>query len=864
MEGYAIAELLRRSAERWGVAPAFLAPGRAPLSYTGLLKQAEETAERLRELGIRRHDRIAMVLPNGPEMASAFVSIAAATGCAPLNPHYKQQDFVFYLGDLRAKALIVAGGSRSAAVQAAERIGVRVLQLRKDADEAAGVFRLEGSGVAAARDETWAGRDDVALLLHTSGTTSRPKLVPLLGWNLCASASNIAQTLELKPDDRCLNIMPLFHIHGLVAAVLATLQAGASVVCTDGVYATRFFEWMEEYLPTWYTAVPTVHQRLLIRAKDRREVVDGCRLRFIRSSSAALAPQVLTELEAAFGAPVIEAYGMTEAAHQMTSNPLPPGKRKPGSVGPAAGPEVAIMDEVGCLLPARATGEVVIRGANVTPGYEANEAANRMAFIDGWFRTGDQGWMDEDGYLYLTGRLKELINRGGQKISPREVDEVLSQHPAVGQALTFAVPHAQLGEEVAAAVELKSAGAADERELRRYAAERLATFKTPRVIRIVEEIPRGPTGKLQRFGLAELLGIRMPDDHVAAEEHIEPRTELEQRIAALWRQMLQVERVGVKDKFEVLGGDSLLTVRMLAVVSEMEGADLPFLQFLEEGTVEAIAAEIEEWRSGPRADKGLVAIQPKGGRGPLFCVPGHDGVLAGISRLAHLLGAEQPVWAFALEEYDEAGSVEETATRFLALMRSRQSQGPYRLAGVCFGGLVAYEMARRLEREEENVELLALIDSLNPGWRRSQGPKGVAAAMLRQWKSKAAYHRGTLSRMDAGDAVRYVAQRVGAFFENHGETIGAWLMRAGISLPWKVGRMKRTYRRAMLTYTPRDYGGRVLLIKVRGRRLDAPFLGWKEVVLGGVEEVEIPLHPNGALAGANVQRVAAILSERLR
>ena len=349
--------------------------------------------------------------------------------------------------------------------------------------------------------------DDIALVLHTSGTTSRPKIVPLSQRNVTASAVNIAKSLRLSPDDRCLNIMPLFHIHGLIAAVLSSVGAGASIWCSPGFNALSFFNWVAEAKPSWYTAVPTMHQAILSRASRNQETVDQAGLRFIRSSSSSLPPQVMQELEDVFGCPVIEAYGMTEASHQMASNPLPDAPRKPGSVGVAAGPEVAIMSEDGVILNARETGEIVISGENVFSGYESNPAANAEAFTDGWFRTGDQGIMDDEGYISITGRLKEIINRGGEKISPREVDETLMDHPSVLQVVTFAIPHDKLGEDVAAAVVLREDTEATEKELREFAAEHVADFKVPRKILFLDEIPKGATGKLQRIGLAEKLGL---------------------------------------------------------------------------------------------------------------------------------------------------------------------------------------------------------------------------------------------------------------------------------------------------------------------------------------------------------------------
>lgn len=486
---------------------ALLGIGRKPLSYESLRDLAFTAVRALNRFGVGRNDRVGLVLPNGPEAASAFVSVACAATCAPLNPAYRQEEFEFYLDDLNAKALIVLAGDDSPATAAAQKLGVPIVELKTDESRAAGWFALQGEPGPESASPGLAHPDDVALVLHTSGTTARPKIVPLTHTNVCASAMNIAETLRLTSKDRVMNVMPLFHIHGLIGAVLSSLSAGAEIACTPGFNAMRFFAWMEEFQPTWYSAVPTMHQAILSRASRNKEVVAKAKLRLIRSSSAALPPTVLADLEKTFGCPVVESYGMTEAAHQMASNLLPPGKRKPGTVGVAAGPEVGVMDDDGNLLPQGATGEVVIRGRNVTPGYDKNPDANAKSFTNGWFRTGDQGFLDEDGYLTISGRLKEIINRGGEKISPREVDEVLLDHPAVAQAVTFAMPHPKLGEEIAAAVILREAAELSERELRDFAAQKLADFKVPRKILFLEEIPKGPTGKVQRIGLAAKLGL---------------------------------------------------------------------------------------------------------------------------------------------------------------------------------------------------------------------------------------------------------------------------------------------------------------------------------------------------------------------
>jgi oxalate---CoA ligase len=491
-------------------AGAILAAGRPALSYAALRAQISAQTRQMRGHGVGRSDRVALVLPNGPELASAFLSVAAAAVAAPLNPALSRSEFELSLRELRVRALLLQAGECAALRDLAAALGVMVLDVRADPAAPAGRFDLlmpAGRPAAATAVESAPDPADVALVLQTSGTTARPKTVPLRHCHLAASACHIATTLELGPGDRCLNVMPLFHIHGIGACLLATLAAGGSVYCAAGFNALRFFGELAESGATWYSAVPTIHQAVLSRARRNAGRIGASRLRFIRSSSAALPPSVSQELEAAFGAPVIEAYGMTEAAHQMASNPLPPGMRRPGSVGRAAGPDVGIMDAAGRLLPPGTIGEIVVRGPNIFDGYEDRPEANAESFVDGWFRTGDQGVVDAGGYVTITGRIKEIINRGGEKIAPREIDEALLEHGAVGQAVAFAIPHAVLGESVGAAIVLRDGARATERELLAFAAERLAPFKVPSTLLIVDELPRGATGKVQRLQMAKLLGL---------------------------------------------------------------------------------------------------------------------------------------------------------------------------------------------------------------------------------------------------------------------------------------------------------------------------------------------------------------------
>lgn len=584
-------DLLLAALDRSPDAVALLAPSRPALRYDALRQQVATTLSVLRAAGVGKQDKVAVVLPNGPDMAAAVVAVASGAVCAPLNPNYGTEEFRFYLGDLAAKALLLPADDTGPARVVADELGVRCLDVRQHRDAPAGYFDLAGCVRSTTMGvDAVPAADDIALVLHTSGTTSRPKIVPLTHANLCSSALNVARALQLSPEDRCLGMMPLFHIHGIVAALLASLGSGGSVVCTPGYQDGKFLRWLAEFQPTWTTAVPSIHQAILAElARHPRGTAAG-RLRFARSSSAALAPAVMRELEAALQAPVIEAYGMTEAAHQMASNPLPPDRRKPRSVGIPAGPEVAIMDEDGRLLPASTVGEIVIRGSNVTRGYERNPEANAKAFAHGWFRTGDQGYLDAEGYLFLTGRLKEIINRGGEKVSPREIDEALLEHPAVAQAVAFGVRHETLGEDIAAAVVLKSGATATDDEIRASLFGRLAEFKIPSRLIIVDAIPKGATGKIQRIGLEAKLAERMKPVFVA------PRNAVECEVAGIFTQVLGVGAVGAFDNFFALGGDSLRGMQALARVRDRLRADLSILDLFKAPTVAQLAAQVDRAR----------------------------------------------------------------------------------------------------------------------------------------------------------------------------------------------------------------------------------------------------------------------------
>lgn len=796
-------------------AAAILDSKRAALSYSGLAALLAVVGEQLRGWGIGPADRVAIVLPNGPEMAVTFLAVAGTATAAPLNPALRRNEFEFYLSDLRARALVVAHGVGSPSREAAKALGIPIVELQSDS-QVAGAFTLALSGQIDSRDDRADEKQEAALVLHTSGTTARPKIVPLTQANLCASAANIAASLGLTPADRCLNVMPLFHIHGLVGALLSTLHAGGSVICAGAFDAERSLETLERLSPTWYTAVPTMHQAILA-APGRQGGRPQHSLRFIRSCSSALPPTVMSRLEETFGVPVVEAYGMTEAAHQMTCNPLPPRTRKPGSVGVASGVGVAIMDQAGRLLPADVEGEVVIRGANVTAGYEGNPEANGSAFSAGWFRTGDQGRLDAEGYLYLTGRIKELINRGGEKISPREIDEALLTHPDVAQAMAFALPHPTLGEDIGAAIVPRDGCTVDLVDIRRHVAGILAEFKIPQRFVVTAAIPKGPTGKPQRIGLAEKLGLTGESVGATTATAEPPREGTERRLAALWSKVLDITEIRRSDNFFSLGGDSLSATRLLVLIEKNFHAALPAGVLFQAGGLAEMAAAIQclpklDAARTPSFDS-LVPFQTRGERPPLFLVHDHTGRSIMLGRFAPHLAPDQPYYGFVARGMDGRRlphrRIVEMATAYVQAIRSIQPEGPYLVGGLCAGGIVAYEMARQLTAAGECVAQLVLIESAHP---RHHAPP-----------SKWLYSART-----AKLAVRRAVMRA--------------ILVLGRAPSVKLGEriVNETMRRGVTLYSPQPYAGRIALVRSnKHHRTDEPQLGWPGTATGRIEVIPL-------------------------
>ncbi|EFJ30106.1 hypothetical protein SELMODRAFT_170181 [Selaginella moellendorffii] len=494
---------------------ALIASGGPRLTHAELQAAILRTASKLKRTGLNPGDLVSLAFPNTIEFVVVFLAVAKLRCvAAPLNSAYTPEEFRFSMQDAGSSLLLIPGleGNKSAE-EAADQLGLPVAGIHWGKEEETGLLivevtpknRLELNSEKEDLDLPHPVGSDVALFLHTSGTTSRPKGVPLTQFNLASSVKNIVGTYELSVTDKTVVVLPLFHVHGLMCSLLSTLASGGTAIlpAAGRFSAATFWKDVKEYGATWYSAVPTVHQILLARHRSNPEA-EYPELRFIRSCSASLAPAVLANLEEAFSAPVLEAYAMTEASHQMTSNPLPShGPHKPGTVGKPTGIELAILDDNGEKQEKTKQGEVCIRGPNVTTGYKDNPEANKTAFAFGWFHTGDRGFLDEDGYVTLTGRIKELINQGGEKISPLEVDAVLLAHPAVSEAVAFAAPDEKYGEVVNAAVVLHKGESATEQDILAFCKKNLAQFKLPRRTFFADELPRTATGKIQRRIVAE-------------------------------------------------------------------------------------------------------------------------------------------------------------------------------------------------------------------------------------------------------------------------------------------------------------------------------------------------------------------------
>ncbi len=862
-------EAVRHWAERTPDAPALLfGDGRAAVSYSALLQSIDAIGAQLRGRGIGGTDRVALLHPGGTAMAVAVTGLMSHATAAPLNPRYTVGEFAVYLRDLRVKALAIADGMDSPARLAAGRLGLPVIEIAADGKRSDAMITLRGTPVRSAAEAGPARPEDIALLLTTSGTTSHSKIVPIRHAQLQARCRNAAGRLALRPSDRCLNLMPLYHSHGLNSGLGVSLVAGASVLPMLQFDVEGFFRLLETLAPSWFTAVFTFHHQIHAHAASHAAAIARSRLRFIHTSSGRLDPGIAAELEDTFGVPLLGTYASTETG-VITGDSHPPAPRKRESVGTPAGAEVAILDPEGRPLPAGRRGEVCLRGANVFDGYEGDSETAPFT-ADGWYRTGDEGMFDADGFLFLTGRVKETINRGGEKISPSEVDEALLRHPDVAAATAFAIPHPTLGEDVAAAVVLKAVASAEEKvgekALIEFARQSLTAFKVPRRILLVGDIPKGPTGKVQRHALAAAFGLDKGAANASAAADADDRdaTPLERQLQELWAKTLGLPRVGLHEDFFLLGGDSLQAIELFLQIEETLGRRLPRSALLEASTVSEMAKRIAASTPSPC----LVPVQPLGDGPVFFCVHDINGQVLNFRALARHLGPDQPFYGIQSVGLDGAETplarIEDMAARYIAEMRMVQPAGPYHLGGYSMGGLIAYEMAQQLRAAGETVGLLALLDTYQYHGRHRLGHLPV-------WIEP---EKDALSGATPAAAAQRLALR-SRFLALHARTalwrglfgaVWRFCEISGLAMPKPLQRPVAANLLAVRSYRMRPYDGVAVLFAASRYTWDRKDwdAGWRALIRGGLEIEPVPGLHHEILEEPNVGVLARQLSGYLR
>jgi acyl-CoA synthetase (AMP-forming)/AMP-acid ligase II/thioesterase domain-containing protein/acyl carrier protein len=699
---------LERQALRDPTAPALVSADREALTYGAWLALAQRVREDLRDAGYGATDRLALVVPNGPVAAAATVALGGVAALCPHSPASKATELERSFAELGVTGVVVGQESAPAARRAAQALGLPVIELIVERDRPAGSFELRCEPRGGRVSDVGA-EPKIAFLARTSGTTGSPKVVTVYGRHIIAAAAACAEAFALERGDRCLLSQSVFHSAAHVR-IGAVLLSGSSIVCLEDFGIEAILAALDVPGHTWLSAPPATYREMLEYLPHHRGRMRSAGLRFLRVGSAALQPEVASVVEDAFGAPLLQSYGMTEAPF-ISSNPLPPAPRKLDSVGVPYGCEVAILDDAGEAVGPQVAGEVVVRGPNVT--------------ADGWFRTGDVGRFDEDGYLYLLGRRKELINRGGQKIFPNEIEEVLRADDAVAEAAAFAAPHPTLGEEVAAAVILRPNAARTESELRRFTAEHLADVKVPKRIFFLSEFPRTPTGKVQRHKLQGLLTHERPGDVRADGSAV---TLLEAQLVEIFAEVLGLEGIRVDDDFFLCGGDSLRAARLIAGIRTRCGEDVSLESLFSAPTPRALARRIAA--ALPRTATPLIRVQTGSKAVPLFFLTGDlDGGSVYMRHLARELDRERTV--YALPPHGTNGipwreTIEAMALEYAAVIQTAFPQGPYLIGGYCNGGVVAYEIARLLRARGFEVGPLLLIAAT-----AANGPFTVLRSIVR-------------------------------------------------------------------------------------------------------------------------------------
>jgi acyl-CoA synthetase (AMP-forming)/AMP-acid ligase II/thioesterase domain-containing protein len=704
-----LGQVIGRTASQFPHQPAIVSPTFAPLTYHGLQLQLDNIRRQLRLAGFDCNARIAVLMPNGPEAVLTIVAVACCSIAVPLDPRLSPAEIDQLLDMLRLNALLVPQGSASEARQTAERRRLAIIEAAPVGHGQLGLnIAVQVSDSPAIDAEPVPGSP--AFILQTSGTTAQPKLIPFSHSNMLAAAARLQAWFGLTPWDRCLSVSSPYYSHGLKVTVFTPLLTGGSIAVPANSAIVALDEWLDVLRPTWYSAGPTLHTAVLDKTKRLEQAAHT--LRFVVSGGAPLPKEVQDGLQRILGVPVLEHYGSSEAA-QIAANLPPPGPNKPGTCGQPWPDTMAIVGEDGHPLPAGQRGEVWVRGPTVMSGYLDAPELNQAAFKEGWFCTGDIGSLDKAGFLSLHGRLSELINRGGEKIAPAEIESALLRHPAVAEAAAFAIPHPRLGEDVAAAIIPHPGAQATTADLRQFLQRELASFKIPRRILILDQLPKGATGKVQRRRLRESMDGLLGDQGTMPVSDVNKAPlKLEAELLTLWRRLLKSEAVTVDDDFFVSGGDSLLAMEMLIEVERLIGHSVPETILFGAETIRQLAPRIATQTGTPATP--FFQFGAGGDRPPLYffngdLINGHSGM----RRMVELFGPDYPI--ISIDPHGLRGgpippSIEQMAADRLPLILESQASGPFLLGGKCNGAMVAFEAARLLMAAGHKVDMVAMVD----------------------------------------------------------------------------------------------------------------------------------------------------------
>jgi acyl-CoA synthetase (AMP-forming)/AMP-acid ligase II/thioesterase domain-containing protein/acyl carrier protein len=837
-----IAELLELQAAQLGDSNALLAMGSAPLTYSQLWRLTTDMIGALEGIDLGRCSRVAIMLPDGQDLAAAILAVGACATAVPISTAEPRDQLQAILAV--CQGLVVQRDSAAdEARQIAASLGLPILELPLPL-EAGGRFRLKGG----AGDKSWlAGPADDALLITTAGTTGAAKTLRLSQRHVCETAHLIGQSLQLSHADVCLNVMPLYHMHG-IQMVLSSLMVGGSVVCLPGFSPAGFFDALAMFRPAWFSAVSAIHGAILASAPEHKQAILSNPLRLVRSGSDALSRSMLAELERVFQAPVVEGYLATDFGF-ISSTSLDPVERKPGSVGRVTHRQVSIIGPEGNPLQAGEVGEITVW----VPEYGPRELGQTEdSTLPGWLGTGDLGFLDEDGYLSIVGRVKDVINRGGEKISPAQVDDVLLSHPAVAQAAAFGVPHPKLGEDVAAAVVIRSAGRVTERELRAFAAKRLARSRVPRRLIFVDSIPLTPIGKPARAELRRMHGDALKVERRPLSRTNRQLSPLEQQLASIWQRLLGLESVGLNEDFFELGGESIIALQLVDEINRLFGLRVPISSLFQGTTIADLARLLAD---APISDRHshLAPIQPAGTEPPLFCVHPSGGEVLCLARLGRSLGGSWPFFGLQAGDWltnDRPFTIEDIARSYLAAVQTVDPRGPYYLSGYSVGGSIALEMAQQLIGQGYEVAFLGLLDHpcQDPSFHRFTWDKQCLAYTAQKflafayavWQTRADLRRGPLSgvvRVAKAWANSVLRARVFPVEER------PYVANVPPEYHRRYQSFIRRFNSAIKRYKPQPYPGRITLFRALQQPLLGsydPTMGWGNVAAAGLTIVVVP------------------------